>query len=967
MDTTISPTLRNSEESFTRYITSLRRRPSTPPPSSTGVTQQQQSSRPSTRCAEALSLPSHRGGSGPDVAGLLQSPFPSAEAGWFLPSHTRLKETQPVYYRPFIQDGNPVFNNSRSSTQRVDNENRSEGRLPSYPGTRQHQEILPVCCSRNSLPIQGSPIWSLNGSERVHKDTSSCCSSLTFSRHPGPCLSGRLDHPCFIQRTESSSYSTSPTTSSVTGMDNKLGQIYVTALPHSGLSGPSLQFRTSPNISSGLVLTYSHRSPLPSISVDSHVCSQGFIYYQQAVPFCPIYNQWPSTSTFPPTLVQRTMDSTSSVMGHSNQTRFGLPLIPPLVHPSLRDDGSTVTSTGPQSLLLHGCISQRLGSQLADTTDFRSLVTTGIQTPHQLAGIRSHSSSPSPLGPTMESSDSPGILRQQYSGSVHPETRRHSFQSSLSQDSRTLPITGSVCDNSHTHTSSRSPERHRRCSVSSPSAQPNGMASSTSHLKQTVLCLRDSPDRYVRNSGEQSDAHLRFSLPRRQSMDGRRPVPILGRFGPDLRLFPGSHSAQDDPENTEIPRHHGHSDSVSTPVTTVASSVAPVEHTSQDSPDRRSTLPVCTQPPAASIPQRSQTVGSSRVALIRDILTSHRIPDTVVDMAADPLRDSSSHVYNSHWKAFAIWANEKGLHPKDLSFFTLAEYLVHLFSLNKKVNTILVHKASISSVLKLLNPPTTLQESTLQNVIRRMNILRPREQEVLPRWHLSVVLKGLMKPPFTINGADRQISLELLSYKTAFLVALASGARGSELVALSRASHNLDFTMLPSGAKQVSIRMVPKFIPKNQRPEVIPEPIVFPGMAHLFPKDPERLLCPVQALGLYIVRSAERAQTDPLEKLFVHFTPNTQLFTTHFRRWVAETIPLTYENSSQSDLPKIKAHDVRGISASIAYYRNTPLKELCGLIGWKSSNVFVRHYLRDMASDTELQDIPLVAARTAFL
>ena len=576
-------------------------------------------------------------------------------------------------------------------------------------------------------------------------------------------------------------------------------------------------------------------------------------------------------------------------------------------------------------------------------------------------------SSPTSLGPTMESSDSPGILRQQYSGGVHSETRRNSFQSSVSQDSRTLPITGSVQDNSHTHTSSRSQECHRRCSVSSQSAQPNGMASSTSNLKQTVLCLRDSPDRYVRNSGEQSDAHLRFALPRRQSMGGRRPVPILGRFGPDLRLSPGSRSAQDDPEDTEIPRHHGHSDSISTPITTVASSIAPVEHASQDPPDRRSTIPVCTQPPTTSIPQRSQTVGSGRVALIRDILKSHRIPDTVVDMAADPLRDTSSHVYNSHWKAFAIWANEKGLHPKDLSFFTLAEYLVHLFSLNKKVNTILVHKASISSVLKLLNPPTTLQETTLQNVIRRMTILRPQEQEVLPRWHLSVVLKGLMKPPFTINGSDRQISLELLSYKTAFLVALASGARGSELVALSRASHNLDFTMLPSGAKQVSIRMVPKFIPKNQRPEVIPEPIVFPGMAHLFPKDPERLLCPVRALGLYIVRSAERAQTDPLEKLFVHFTPNTQLFTTHFRRWVAETIRLTYENSSQSDLPKIKAHDVRGISASIAYYRNTPLKELCGLIGWKSSNVFVRHYLRDMASDTELQDIPLVAARTAFL
>ena len=274
------------------------------------------------------------------------------------------------------------------------------------------------------IAIQGSPIRPLHGSERVHQDSSSSSSSLTFSRHPSPCISGRLDHPCFNKRTESPSYTTSSSTTSITGMDNKLGQIYVTAHTHTGLSGPPFQFRTSPDISSGLVLTYSHRSPLPSISVDSHVCSQGFIYYQQAVPFCPIYNPWTSPSTFPPTLVQGPMDSTSSVMGHSNQARFGVPIIPPLVPSSLRDDGCPVTSTGPQSLLLHRCISQGLGSQLADTTAFRSLVPTRIQTPHQLAGIRSHSSGPTSLGPTMESSDSPGILRQQYCGGVHSETRR---------------------------------------------------------------------------------------------------------------------------------------------------------------------------------------------------------------------------------------------------------------------------------------------------------------------------------------------------------------------------------------------------------------------------------------------------------------------------------------------------------------------------------------------------------------
>ena len=122
----------------------------------------------------------------------------------------------------------------------------------------------------------------------------------------------------------------------------------------------------------------------------------------------------------------------------------------------------------------------------------------------------------------------------------------------------------------------------------------------------------------------------------------------------------------------------------------------------------------------------------------------------------------------------------------------------------------------------------------------------------------------------------------------------------------------------------------------------------------------------MKALGLYLIRSAERAIEDTQEKLFVHFSPDTQLFTTHFRRWVAESIRLTYENSSESDLPKIRAHDVRAVAASIAYFRNTPLSELCGLIGWKSSNVFVRHYLKDKTADTELQDIPLVAAGMAL-
>ena len=239
---------------------------------------------------------------------------------------------------------------------------------------------------------------------------------------------------------------------------------------------------------------------------------------------------------------------------------------------------------------------------------------------------------------------------------------------SISKDSGIIQSPGSVYDNSHTHTPPRSQERHRRCSVTSQSTQSNRMASSNRNLEQTVLCLRNSPDRHVCHSGEQGDSHLCFSLPGRQSMGGRRPVPIMGRLGPSICISSGSHCSQDYPENPKVPGHRGHLDRLSTSVTTVAPTSAPVEHTSQDSPPRRSPVPVCAQPQTPSIPPWSQTIGSSRVALIRDVLKRHHFPDTVVDMAADPLRDSSSNVYNSHRKAFALWANNKGICPNDLSF-----------------------------------------------------------------------------------------------------------------------------------------------------------------------------------------------------------------------------------------------------------------------------------------------------------
>ena len=306
----------------------------------------------------------HREGDGHYVAGLLQPPVSSPETRWILPSNHRLKEVKSIHHSSLFQNGDTLLHYSSPSTTGMDHQNRSKGRVPSHSGPRQHPQILPVRSSRDSLSIPCSSVWALDGSKGIHQDSRSCGPAVTLSGNPGPCVLGRLDHTCKFSRTESGTYTTHYSTSTIIGLDNQLGQINVTTLTNPGLSGFTFQPRTSPYFPSGLVLTNSHQCPIPSISVDGHDCSKSFIHHQQDVTFCPIHIQRPSSPTVSTVLVQSPVVSTSAVVGYTNPIGYGLPHIPALASQTNSDDRRSVTSSGTQPVLLHGCISQGMGRQL---------------------------------------------------------------------------------------------------------------------------------------------------------------------------------------------------------------------------------------------------------------------------------------------------------------------------------------------------------------------------------------------------------------------------------------------------------------------------------------------------------------------------------------------------------------------------------------------------------------------------
>ena len=241
----------------------------------------------------------------------------------------------------------------------------------------------------------------------------------------------------------------------------------------------------------------------------------------------------------------------------------------------------------------------------------------------------------------------------------------------------------------------------------------------------------------------------------------------------------------------------------------------------------------------------------------------------------------------------------------------------------------------------------------IRNLIRRFHRERPRTARVVPDWDLSLVLSQFLKPPF-VQGqppSDRSISLQLLLYKVTFLLAIASGARRSEIHALVRTPPSFSVTRdRDSGAKSMLLRPYAGFMAKNQVPETVFRPFIIPSMAHLVPDEPERLLCPVRATELYIRRTSDPSFLKGRRNLLLHYDPNiVKTRASHISQWIVNAIVTAYENLD-SDTPRVlqvRAHEVRAVANSISYFNNVSLTDVLDGARWRSRGTFIGHYLRD--------------------
>ena len=127
--------------------------------------------------------------------------------------------------------------------------------------------------------------------------------------------------------------------------------------------------------------------------------------------------------------------------------------------------------------------------------------------------------------------------------------------------------------------------------------------------------------------------------------------------------------------------------------------------------------------------------------------------------------------------------------------------------------------------------------------------------------------------------------------------------------------------------------------------------------------DDDHLLCPVRALRLYLDRTASLA---PLRHhLFVSpCCPSRSLSKNAISFFLRDVI--SSAGASRPEVGRLRAHDVRSVSTSVAFHCNWSVSAVLESATWSSSSVFSSFYLRDLQHEYDgvLSLGPFVAAGT---
>jgi len=290
--------------------------------------------------------------------------------------------------------------------------------------------------------------------------------------------------------------------------------------------------------------------------------------------------------------------------------------------------------------------------------------------------------------------------------------------------------------------------------------------------------------------------------------------------------------------------------------------------------------------------------------------------------------------------------------PSEASIGIVADFLLSLFDEGKSVFTVRGYRTAVAAIHEGFEDGTFVSDSqALNHLIRGMFNRRPPVRRLLPPWSLESVFALIKAPPFEPLG---EASLKFVTLKTIFLLALCSGRRRGALAALSADPSCLRF-------ENHGVRLLtrPSFLAKNQRVNFLPDPIFIADISRFSSVREDRFWCPVRALRFYLKKTESFRQVG--SSLFLSLNaPHSGVSPDTISRWLVQVI--SFDGKALSGPGTPRAHDVRALAASWAFFKGIPVSDILKAAVWKTENTFISYYLKDILREEggfSLASLPL--------
>ena len=623
--------------------------------------------------------------------------------------------------------------------------------------------------------------------------------------------------------------------------------------------------------------------------------------------------------------------------------------------------GSSLPTKSTTGSSFRGCKFVWLGGTSRQDKGTRQVVSHGGETAYQCTGTAGGTPGVGTLpgGTVRESGD--GSLGQCDHSELHPQARGDALSDIVETSPGAVSMGGVRADSVEVSTYCRQAKCVGRQSFPAGADTANGVVPASASSQRSVERVGQAVDRPVRHGVQQEVGGVCVPVPRRASLCSRRDVTTVAR---DVRICVSPHSDSGISVAKDSARgvHSGSGGPMVAPAGMVPGDIGTVSGLACSV-----TQPVVS-PKAATVGYVSSGSSDDEAPCLEIIQQAHRAKGFSAQAAeriAKRQKTSSTEVYEAKWRVFRRWCDSRSIRPRKASVCNVADFLCHLHEdRHLKVSTIEGYRTAINHVLKATGNVDIGKDTHISSLIANFSRDVSRRKSVAPPWNLAVVLQVLNGAPFE---PMHLAPIKLVTFKTVFLLALATGSRRSELHALQqdtvqRRETTGDMLLYPN------LEFVPKTQLGNQGSAVL-QPIVVKALSRILsPRmEEDRVLCPVRALRFYLDRTKD--MRGERKRLFIAFKKGytKDICKSTVSSWLKKTIVLTHELASKDtcQLVGVKAHDVRAMASSWALQKSVSMDGILAACRWKNHSTFTQYYLKDLTVIREdmLQLGPIVAAQ----